>query len=346
MEMKKYSIILYAVVALLFTGCREDETTMPTLNVIKSELNFDAKAQEGYIIMSQTGCQAYSSEEWCQTTVVNEKVIVKVDDNTSLEGRTARVTISSANGAQTVPVSQMGGFFRLDSETTQSISDIASSIELNIATPFDYNMTASASWMTLKKGTDAVEVEVEENRSGRPRMGTAILSCPALNKEITFTLYQYSINDLMGEWTAEYTDMNGSNRSIAVTLALQKQDIIVNGLPDDLTLKAKQKGENDFYFAIGEALGTYMGEYRIYQSGVDTNGEIHDTHDPLHPETRKVKYGKELMINSNGDCTLSFMADSTFSNGMEMKGLAVTAYDAQGNALGLVENYVNLILKR
>ena len=33
-------------------------------------------------------------------------------------------------------------------------------------------------------------------------------------------------------------------------------------------------------------------------------------------------------------------------NGMKMNGLAVTAYDAQGNALGLVENYVNLILKR
>lgn len=344
--MKKYSIILYVFATMFLCGCNEEDTNLSELKVVKAELNFNAKAQEGFIIVSQNDCRVSVSETWCQATVEGDKIIIKVDDNTSLEGRTARVTISFANGTQTVPVSQMGGYFRLDSEHLQAVSDSINNIALTIATPFDYEVTASDSWITVQKESDHVIVNVEKNLTGLPRMATTTLTCPTLGKEIPFTLYQYSVDDLMGEWTAEYTNMYGEAKTVPVTLARHKETITVNGLPDDLTLKAKVKGEQHFAFNIGDALGIYMGEYRIYQCGIDTDGEMHDTHDPLNPESRKVNFDKQFSFNPDGTCACTFVADSAFDNGKNMNGLAITAYNMNGDIAGPVEMFVNFKLKR
>ena len=344
--MKKYSIILCLLTAIITIGCDNEDTTPPALSVIKAELNFNAKAQKGFIIVSEADCQVNVSENWCHATVKGDSIIIHVDDNTSLEGRTARVNISSPTGSQTVPVSQMGGYFRLDSEHLQTVSDSIANIHLDVATPFHYEVSASASWIQIQKGTNKVSINVEKNLTGAPRMAKTTLSCPEMNQDIIFTLYQYSVDDLMGEWTASYTDMYGKTKTCPVTLVRQKQDISVNGLPDELTLKAKVKGDNDFAFTLGDALGLYWGEYRIYQCGVDTEGAIHDAHDPINPETTKVNYNKLLTFDTDDSYSCTFVADSTFANHKSMNGLAVTAYDLNGVLAGPVEMFINFILKR
>lgn len=344
--MKKLYTI--ALAAFIFGSCNNDEAAVAELHVVKAQLDFNATAQKGYIIMSEHGCVATTSADWCRTEVKEDSVLVFVENNTALEGRTAVVTIQANGNTQTVPVTQYGGYFRLDSESTQVLGDSNGEIYLDIATPFDYEVRSSQNWMTVERTSKGVKVEVDENKTGEPRMAASTFTCPIFEKSTTFTLHQYAVDDLMGEWTAEYTNMSGKQVTCPVILTRQNKDVMVSGLPDEVTLKGKVTAENDFAFTVGTALGIYMGEYRIYLSGVDSDGGIRDAHDPDEKvkETRTVNYGKQLLFDDEDSYSCEFAADSVFSNGKSMTGIAVTVYDNKGNALGLVEKYVNFKLRR
>ena len=112
-------------------------------------------------------------------------------------------------------------------------------------------------------------------------------------------------------------------------------------MPEALTLKARSIDEHVFGFKLGEDLGFYQDIYKTYLGGVNTKGIIysHDT------EKRKVNYKSALQYTSEGyECC--FAADSTFTDGTTMDGIAVIAYDLDGNNLGQVEFFRQLKLKR
>lgn len=341
-KIKKTCIILRALAAgLLGAGCADDAQE-GTFDILEAHLNFDAPASRGYVLATDPACAATSADAWCTLSRSGDSIIVSVTDNISIESRHTNLTLVSGGISRQVPVSQSGGYFRLESDSVQHIGDSTAIISLTVNSAFDYETTPSAPWVTCTRDGQTLRLTVERNLTATPRRANISLSCPTMNKAFHVSLLQYSVSDLMGAWTASYTTNNGQTQTAQVTLAQNADDgsVSLSGLTEGITLKANVDGQL-FSFATGTFIGLYESRgttYRIYQQGAT------GTHEVRPGETRILHYGSLFSIPEEGKEMLKFQADSTFADGTPMEGIAVMA-DMNGQ-MRSVSEYYNLQLTR
>ncbi len=169
-------------------------------------------------------------------------------------------------------MSQSGGYFRLESDSVQHTGDSLATLTLAVSSAFDYETVPSASWVTCTRDGQTLRLAVESNRTGAPRRADISLSCPTMGKAFRVSLLQYSVDDLMGSWTASYTTNNGQPQTAQVTLTHNAADstVSLSGLDqnyESITLKA-DADKQQFSFATGMFIGFLergSTTYRIYQ---------------------------------------------------------------------------------
>lgn len=107
--MKKVIFSIFAVLSLMLTACNKTEPAC--LSVVESNVDFTYEAGEGSVDF-QTSSDIVSAEvdqEWCRTTIRRTTVVVRTDENTGTEARTAQLTVKNKEGlSQTVEISQKG----------------------------------------------------------------------------------------------------------------------------------------------------------------------------------------------------------------------------------------------
>ena len=103
--MKKiFSILALALAtAMTFTACDDDDTVVvdPTANALKvvsQTTSFGAAQSTGTIVVEASDPVTVTSNggEWLTTSVSGNTVTVNAEQNNSLEGRTATLTLKSA----------------------------------------------------------------------------------------------------------------------------------------------------------------------------------------------------------------------------------------------------------
>ena len=344
-KMKRTRIILCALAAgFLGAGC-DDDAQEAAFGILEARLNFDAPASRGYVLVSDPSCTATAADGWCTVSRSGDSIIVNVTDNISIESRHTSLTLASGGVSRQIPVSQSGGYFRLESDSVQHTGDSLATLTLAVSSAFDYETVPSASWVTCTRDGQTLRLAVEHNLSGAPRKADISLSCPTMGKDFHVSLLQYSVDDLMGSWEASYTTNSGQEQTAQVTLTHNAADgtVSLSGLDrnyEDITLKADADGQR-FSFATGTFIGFLERggtTYRIYQHGAT------GTHEVRPGETRTLHYGSLFSISEGGKETLKFQADSTFTDGTAMEGIAVMA-DMNGQ-LRSVSEYYGLQLTR
>lgn len=341
-KMKITRIILCALATgFMGAGC-DDDAQEAAFNILEARLNFDAPAARGYVLVSSPSCTATAADEWCTISRSGDSIIVNVTDNSSIESRHTSLTLVSNGITKRIPVSQSGGYFRLESDSMQHTGDSLVTLNLTVSSAFDYEATPSAPWVTCARDGEILRLTVERNLTGAPRTTDISLSCPTMDKTFLVSLLQYSADDLMGTWTASYTTNKGQEQTAQVTLAHNVGDgsVSLSGLAEGITLKANVDGQR-FSFATGTFIGFYESRgtsYRIYQQGATGTYEVRPN------ETRTLHYGSLFSISEEGKETLKFQADSTFTDGTTMEGIAVMA-DMSGQ-MRSVSEYYNLQLTR
>lgn len=338
-KMKRTRIILCALAAgFLGAGCADDAQEA-AFDIIEARLNFDAPASRGYVLATDPACAATAADAWCTVSRSGDSIIVSVTDNVSIESRHTILTLSSGGVSRQVPVSQGGGYFRLESDSVQHTGDSLATLTLAVSSAFDYETLPSASWVTCTRDGQTLRLAVESNLTGAPRRADISLSCPAMGKTFRVSLLQYSVDDLMGSWTASYTTNSGQLQTAQVTLTHNAADstVSLSGLDqnyESITLKAHADGQQ-FSFATGMFIGFLergSTTYRIYQHGAT------GTHEVRPAEARTLHYGSLFSVSDEGKQVLEFQSDSTFTDGASMEGIAVMA-DMNGQMRSVSEYY-------
>lgn len=342
---KKYVTRAFAaLMCLSFFSCSEDELSEAGLTVINSNVNMSAAASTGYIIVSQSGgFTASSSQSWCTVECRDDSVLVSVTDNTALEGRTAVVTVTAIGSSQStsVPVSQRGGWFRTEDEPSEfRLGDADSVFSYALTSSFDFTISSDADWLSALLNSDDVQITVAENTTGAPRYGLLSFYSSKFDRTISAGIYQYDLNDLTGSWTASWTDKNGLTHAEPVEVSTAADGKLkLTGLYEgiDVPLEAYQ---GSFAVVTNAYAGVYGGRFDIYVSGVTSSHIIRTKEN--EPTAR---YYACLPTFENDSFSYPFVPDSTFSNGEEMKGFALSAY-ANGSNQGLVDEYYDFSLSR
>lgn len=337
---------LYALLPLLSLGlgsCSDDELPASGLSVISSKVNMSAAAATGYIVVSQTGgFTAESTESWCTTECRADSVLVTVTDNTALEGRTAMVKLTAVDGSSTsVAVTQSGGYFRIEGEPSEfRLDDSACSFDYALSSSFDFTATSNASWLTAEPKDGKVKLNVAENTTGEPRYACVSFFSAKMDRTIEAGIYQYNVSDLTGNWTALWTDKNGSAKQGLVEVVMGSDGkLSLTGLYEGISVPLEAY-ESSFAVVTNSYAGVYGGRFEVYVSGATSNHIVRTKEN----ESVARRYYCLPTYNENS-FSYPFVADSTFVDGEALGGFALTAY-SDGKNQGSISEFYGLSLTR
>lgn len=341
--MKTRNIIILTLLAALFLACDDDDDNTTVADVTVSGINFLAAESQGYILLNGETATAQSSTAWCTLSQTPDTIHVHVTDNTDMSSRNAIVTLTYSGGTVTqIPINQQGGYFRVGTDQALLATDSAQTLSVTVESAFDYTITTDQDWITPQILTDGVTLTLQQNTTGAPRYADAVLNCTKMNKQLTLQIYQYTLDDLAGQWTAQYINSRNVQTTAVVDINTNTDGTLaLTGLPQELTLTAQPLDNHTFAFTLGQDLGTYQTNYHIYIGGISATGVTYTA----DTETRAINYTSALTY-SDGTYLCSFTPDSTFSDGTTMDGIVVTAYNAAGTKLGTVEAFRQLTLSR
>lgn len=123
-----YIISALFLAAAVFTGCSKDEIEEKYLDVIESDVDFQASGGTGVISLSTNADRviASSNEYWLRITSASpEAVEFEVSDHSGEFSRAARISVYGGGITRQIVVSQMGVVFAIGSE------DIENGISIN-----------------------------------------------------------------------------------------------------------------------------------------------------------------------------------------------------------------------
>ncbi len=176
-----YIISALFLAAAVFTGCSKDEIEEKYLDVIESDVDFQASGGTGVISLSTNADRviASSNEYWLRITSASpEAVEFEVSDHSGEFSRAARISVYGGGITRQIVVSQMGVVFAIGSE------DIENGISINPEggqTEIAYSLNSSSapkiyiadSW--LEAGVDEsgkIIFSAQTNLSGAARSTT------------------------------------------------------------------------------------------------------------------------------------------------------------------------------
>jgi hypothetical protein len=169
----------------------------PALSVDVTAINVTAEAADSTVeITSNLAWTATSSAAWCLVSPTSGNgsgtLTITIAENTSLEARTATITVSAGDLTQTVTVAQSGATPVLSVDTTKinAVAD-AESYEIKITSNLAWTTTSNAAWCSITpasgEGNGVLTINVAENTSDGSRTATVTVTAGSLTCNVTVT---------------------------------------------------------------------------------------------------------------------------------------------------------------
>ena len=204
--MKK--IFVFFAAALMLFACKAEDPvlddTSADVTVLKSDVLFDALGGTGSITvedLSEGRLTAFSSSDWCEVSVNGNTVTVTADQNVSLDGRSARITLY-ANGKSSYVIAQQTGmeYSFLDgdflAEMEGGVFDVAGISTFPVEPSTEYD------WIKFVETDGGYKLTVSPNDSGNTRTGTFVVKCGDI--VTTYTIRQKFDRVFSGNYTLDY----------------------------------------------------------------------------------------------------------------------------------------------
>ncbi|MBP5340490.1 MAG: BACON domain-containing protein [Prevotella sp.] len=170
----------------------------PELSVTPIEMKFEAVGgTQNLTVKSNTNWTASSNQSWCTIDTNGGNgdgaIVVSVAANTSVDERTATVTVKTGGVQKNVVVTQNGVEITLEvTPTTVSLDANGSAKQLKIMSNGPWTVTSSDTWLKTSSGSgrgeQTVNISAEVNKQTTPRSGK--LTIKAGNKTIVVDVTQ------------------------------------------------------------------------------------------------------------------------------------------------------------
>lgn len=273
-------IKLLAVIATLFAliGCEEKEKEEPFVSASPSSLTFSVGGETQTIKISSNQTWTVSADEaWLSVSPSSGSgdmsVTVTAQENTSFDGRSAKINVSATGAASSVSATQVGVSRVLNViDGIVTVPEAGGSYQIGIEYNVDYTVSSDVDWIKFV-GTKAVssgklEFEVSANKTIEKRVGKVTISDKsgkATAQTITFTQDPFvGILELSGS-TVEVPEEGGTytldieyNVDYKVTVEESAADWI-----KFIESKATSTGKLEFFVEANNKAETRSGKVTI-----------------------------------------------------------------------------------
>lgn len=121
--MKKiYFIFFVSACSLAFAGCSDDDVPSDVLEIVSSDIGFDAAGGTGSIVLRTLGSavNAVSDKSWLTITATTaSKVSYTVAESSQALQRSAKITISAGTMSRVVTILQNGALFDISTQSVE-----------------------------------------------------------------------------------------------------------------------------------------------------------------------------------------------------------------------------------
>lgn len=171
---KLYWLLLTAACTLAFAGCSDDDdTAAPVLEIVTSDIGFDAAGGTGAITLRTTeaAVTAVSDKGWLTVTGTTSTAIsFAVAESTEALQRSANLTITAGGLSHQVTILQNGALFDIGSEPVAidptGVAATSIKYDTSMTTRPTVTVPSDASWLTAAVEESSIRLSAELNYTG------------------------------------------------------------------------------------------------------------------------------------------------------------------------------------
>ena len=276
---KIFGFLLMSCCLAGFASC-DDDTENPyaqssPITIVSSSLSFDARADRGVARFSAPGAvTARTTASWCTAAVEGDSVVVTVEQNTTISGRSAQLLLSYGGSTEALSIIQRGVVVQLEHSGIAVETDEASEVKYSLVSNVDLVITETPDWATATLADDSITVSVMPNTTGAPRVGYVRVASGAFEDSLRIIQADFD-NDIAGTYRLHYKMANGRDRSANVTVSEDGFSFMTLNIPmtyDPYTAK--------FTLRAGQYVGRSEGGnyvFMMFGTGADEDGQTYWT---------------------------------------------------------------------
>ena len=260
---------------IFMVACSSDDaqyTPTPKLQVTSAQVLFDAEGGNGSIVVNATGTvTATTDANWLTLSVQGNNVTVTATPNTTLNGRSALIKLTSGSTQTEVTATQKGSVYGLESELDLTFNNDARTLNIPFQHPSTVQLKPLVDWITatFDDATDEITVQIAKNTSGWRRTGKLAIESAGICDTLTVTQFDF-IDDALGtyrfayqsdKWTYTMVELERTGNTNQGQIKFLSGTYATNGF----TIPVEFDPENEcmYIYNLAEMGGTYT------KSGVD-----------------------------------------------------------------------------
>lgn len=202
MAIEKIKIVSLTILLLLVVGACQNESHVPSLSISEQTVSFanhHTAEQTITITASVEDWTAFAEASWVKAIRQErgDKLTIRVDENTSINQRTAEVKIFADGLLRSVQVTQAGAGRALELIPSEAHFDqFGGNTSVYVKGNYqDWSATCDAEWIVMKAYPERniIEISVPENKEDTERQATITIALPDGTQVATYTLRQDAI---------------------------------------------------------------------------------------------------------------------------------------------------------
>jgi len=200
--MKKIlSIVVLLAGVMLITSCSsEDATYTPVkpLEILTTDLSFEPDGGSGTITVNTSSAVTATTESSWLTLSVNGNVVTATAPlNSSLDGRSALITITDGKSETEVTATQKGSVYGIAGGLEYTIADsLGANVSIPVVHTSPVTVSSEADWFTVtfNAETSAIEIVAKANPDATERTATVAFQTGIIKDELSITQVGLTLN--------------------------------------------------------------------------------------------------------------------------------------------------------
>lgn len=194
----------------VLTACSDYEapevSNDTAVKVLSRETSFPAGPSQGSIVIeSESPVTAIAGSDWMRAEVVGNTVNVSVDQNPSMDGRSAMLTLKNNLGTTQIAIIQAGIIISFGDLVNINTNDEAKTLTYPIKANCPLVLESDNDWIDAKVVGDELIVNLTANTTGHVRNGAIKYGLDKADNVIPITQLDFA-KDIAGNYMLVYLD--------------------------------------------------------------------------------------------------------------------------------------------
>lgn len=185
--MKKFINIFMLLLCVCIVSCDDSNDNDAGLEIVKRDATATAAGGDLTVTLSAEGDKAVSDQTWCTVSLSGAVVKATLEANTTLEGRTALITVIKGANSLSFPITQPGNLIPAAEDNNIAFDAHGGTQRIHVSNSLPFTATPANSWLSAQVDGNTLVLTAQTNYTNNNLTTKVKLVSGSLESEITVT---------------------------------------------------------------------------------------------------------------------------------------------------------------